>query len=150
MSWSEYLNKTLGIRHLILPAQPIGGAEVLAGDFALIRILFLAEPRTPALGELEIFQKMLAAMKLEVSEFQIWEITGVDLAVREKEISSEWVVVCFSPKLSRWLCAQRRELTLITTPHPLECLQEPGLKRQVWVDLQEALEKSGLGPRLRS
>jgi hypothetical protein len=148
MAWDRYLSEVLGLRQLVLPADFF--EDSASPDLSAVRILFLAEPQETPLSQREIFQKMVAAMKVKRDEIQVWEISAVDLATREKDISPDWIVVSFSRKLSDWLAAQRPRLILLTTYHPQACESDPSLKRPVWETLKTALEKSGLSTRLQS
>ena len=147
MAWERYLKEVLGVSQVVWPVEAPVLRESPPAD---VKILFLAEPASPSLLEMEIFQKMLIAMKLEPTDFFVWEIATIDLAVKEKEIGPDTVVVSFSKKISEFLSQQRSKLEQITTPHPSEVEKNPKLKRQVWEDLKTALEKSGLSTRLQS
>lgn len=156
MSWELYLRDVLGVREVVWPQGPEaavpGNAEgdSLDLDPASMKILFLIEPGASPLSEFDLFLKMRAAMKLLPSESRIWEIDAVDLAVRENEISNDWVVVAFSKRLADYLRTQRPRLSMIETVSPFQVEKEPKFKRQVWDDLKQALEKAGLTSRLQS
>ena len=158
MAWEKYLKDVLGVSEVVWPEQPApiearpysSEAALAKGRLQSVKILFLAEPGVPSLGELEIFQRMLSAMKLDPDEYYVWEVSTLDLATQEKEIADHTVIVSFSKKISEFLAHQRSRLEQITTFHPLEVEKNPKLKRQVWEDLKSAMEKSGLSARLQS
>ena len=133
-----------------LASAPMADPSGPFADPLQVAILFISEPQDPPLLENEMFLRQLGAMRLADTERQVWELAAVDLAVREKDISDDWVVVSFSEKLAEWLSLQRPRLNLIKTYSPAECAQRPALKRQVWDDLKRAMEKAGLSSRLQS
>lgn len=150
-AWDRYLTEVLGVREIVRPAtESDPGDSGAEADLSSVRLLFLAEPGESDLMGLEIFQKMLAAMKLEPSEFLVWELAPVELSARETVIGPDWVAVCFSTKLADALLAQRPRLRIVTTHHPAACLSDPRLKRPVWEALKSALEKADLASRLQS
>lgn len=147
MGWDLYLKEVLGVSEIVMPVREVF-AQAASHELHHERILFLAEPEDQKILELEIFQKMLMAMKLEFGEFAVWELPVVELSTEEKNIPNELTVVSFSDQISEFLQQQRPKLNLITTHHPLECIKNPQLKKPVWDALKRALSEAGLSDRL--
>jgi hypothetical protein len=147
MGWDKYFTDVLGVSEIVMPVREVF-AQAEVSELSNERLLFLGlQEKTPLL-ELEIFQKMLLAMKLEFGEFAVWEMPVLELSTREKQIPAGIVVVSFAPAITEFLQQQRPKLQLISTHHPLECLEKPQLKKQVWEDLKKALSEAGLSNRL--
>ncbi|MFN7728358.1 MAG: hypothetical protein ACK5P7_04305 [Bdellovibrio sp.] len=147
MGWDKYFTDVLGVSEIVMPVREVF-AQASRSELSSERLLFLGLQESTPLLELGIFQKMLLAMKLEFGEFAVWEMSVLELSTQEKQIPSGIVVVSFAPAITEFLRQQRPQLQLISTSHPLACLEKPQLKKQVWEDLKKALSDAGLSDRL--
>lgn len=147
MSWQDYLTQVLGVEKILIPSSEVL-AQAKETQLDNCKILFLSEPASPSLLDLEIFQRMLIAMKLEFGEFAVWEISKMDLTRLEIQIPNQIVIVSFSEELTHELAQLRTKLHIQTLTHPRICLEQPAYKKEVWEGLKLALSHAGLSHRL--
>lgn len=131
LNYLSYLHEVLGVKNILLPTEP--STEFPPWVFLSNQIPF-------SIGESELFLKMIAAMKLQDSDYQLMNVNQVEVANYLPLIQNAKTIICFHESLFQYLKLQFAHANVFLVSHPRELLKNANLKKTAWEELKRALQ----------
>lgn len=150
-SYFLYLERVLGVKSLILPdpgmtaglgidSSAAGNNIFVHGDHRQGLLPILVVDDSPwSSGVKDLFEKMLAAMKLTMADVQVLYLNQHSLSELPTKALASRYVICFSELSEGHFAVSGDQFTKTISPRIL--LEKAELKRQAWEDLKAALKK---------
>lgn len=113
----------------------IGFAPVLASPRARFYVIDLPSPG--GLKDNEMFQKMMAALGMDLGEIEVVECLVSEISHFRERFDPSIPVLSFAPELSE---ALRDSPPVMTLKGPRDLASEPSAKRETWHGLQSFLK----------
>lgn len=126
----NYLNQVLGVRSVLLPLQPMR-------NFA--DCLFLTTEENFNNEQSELFLKMVSAMKLSETDFELLGVKESEITSHIEKIQNSKAIVAFDQHLYQYLSLQFPHAQIFLVAHPKEMLANAGLKKAAWEELKKVL-----------
>lgn len=140
----RYLNDVLGVKQILLPILSNSSNEAEQVSVESLKVLFVCAEKYSSEAQ-DLFNKMIAAMKLENNQIELINCRQKSLIDFEIEILSCQAVVFFTEEALEWKqLVQAKSVFNVQTFGPEYLLKNPQFKKRTWEQLQTVM--AAIGP----